>query len=366
MPTEFVAPIVLLSIPAFLLGIFRHSWWWSVVLLVLAYGLGLSQGLLYFADIWNLPADTHLLFDARTTLFALLLSIAIGHWIPVVGGIRRKQAILVGALLGNIAPAYMWLRTVEDTHKRGELVFASCIGAMCNPYSLVGASLWVDQPKAYVWFACSVLVGWWLLFRKTEDAVSEAVPYSRLLFVYGAHGVAFATANITGNTDFLAMGALFLIAQKRMFSNTSIAYIVPEKNNQIGTSAIKTIAHALLLFLVVNVAIGAGLAESIAWGLEDMSMEYTPYIASAMFVVGVLASVLVGMFPVLFCATGIVVRCLDVDCGVYLAMMGVASVMGTLWPWIASQTFKLYYKTHLAWVGLVLLVFFLYSAIVLL
>ena len=366
MPTEFVAPIVLLSIPACLLGIFRHSWWWSLALLVLAYGIGLSQGLLYIQDVWNLPLATHFVFDARTTLFAFLLSIVIGHWIPVVSGIHRKQAILVGALLGNIAPAYMWLRTVEDSRKRGELVFASCIGAMCNPYSLVGASLWVDEPDAYVWFACSVLVGCWLLFRKAEDTVGEAVPYSRLLFVYGLHSVAFAATNITGNIDFLAMSVVFLIAQQRMLLKTSIAYIVPEKNNQIGQSAIKTIAHALMLFLVVNVAIGAGLTESIAWGLEDMSMEYIPYIESTMFVVGLLASVLVGMLPVLFCATGVAVRCLDVDCGVYLAMMSVASVMGTLWPCIASQTFKIYYKTHLAWVGLVFLVFSLYSAIVLL
>ena len=96
--SSFIINIILLSVPAFLLGAFRTRWWWPVVLLFIVFSIGLIQDTLIISDVWELPLNTGLYSDLCCWTVWMVWSVLVGSLVQFENS-SPKTAFISGLLL---------------------------------------------------------------------------------------------------------------------------------------------------------------------------------------------------------------------------------------------------------------------------
>ena len=334
--STFILNIAVLSIPSLLLGVMRHKWWWTWVLIIATIFAGLMQQVLILSDVWMLPIATGLMDDAWLLMIWLLWSVTLSSAVTI-RSVSLKTSALMGACLGHLATPLLLKQSEIDN--KVEHTTACWLGSMALPASMIGA--------AQLWNGGF----WWGLFW-----VPALLGLWRLGALQGEH------SSIKGSIDrpWVLMLAGFTMLLTSWCSEWGHWLMAAEIPVWIGMSVIgkhkldwQSISNCIGVFYLVNIAVAAGLAESAGWGLEEMPMDLHAYLPVGVLAGSAVATMLVGIVPMTVFGMALLVRTMDLaSVGVSLETVQLVYVLGLVvgnWnPWVSAQTWLQQWGTRIA------------------
>ena len=371
---SFVITIVALSLPAMFLGVFRRVWWWSIFLWLGGMLLGIGMEWLQFRDFIQLPFDTAFVFDSQGILAWLVWSILVAHAVPVSVKTRR-DALLLGGVLGSVGAVLALQHNVKPENSEGdgdgddngvsknwhEYVWLSLIGALVHPGTMIGGVQYFNGLNGiWQWMVlwpvagCLLLLSKWIpLTEKNRDDVPVSTELSPNIL-----NPWLIFAGVT-----LLLTTVLPIYASHVLLGTSIVWCVKARS----TFPWKALVSLLGTVLTVNLAVGVGLAEVVAWGLEDMPMNIHQWIPLILLCVVTVLTSLVGSIPVALFGMAIFVRTMDLaSVGLSLEPLmmcfGLGLVVGNIDSFVWTQLFGWHLRrwvvgvlSSLVWLGCMVL-----------
>ena len=347
---SFVITIAALSVPALLLGVFRRTWWWSLVLWICGMILGMGMGWLQLTDWIQLPIDTVLILDSQGILTWVVWSVLVAHAVPVA--VRtRKEAVLLGVCLGSVGAILALqnnsideeaeVRLVDTSSKSFGFVWFALIGALIHPGTMIGGVQYFNG----TWQ--------WLLLWPVAICMyflSKWIPLSieRKEILSSSHSMLDADSispwwMLAGGT--LLMTALLPMYATHILLGTSIVWCIQARN----TFPWKQLGSLIGTVLTVNLAVGVGLAEVIAWGLEDMPMSIHQWLPVIVLCSVALLTMIVGSIPISIFGMAIFVRTMDLaSIGLTLEPLmlafGFGVVVGNIDSFMLTHSFRMHLR----------------------
>ena len=333
--STFILNIAVLSVPALLVGVMRHKWWWSWILVIATIFAGLLQQVLLFSDVWMLPLATGLLSDAWPVMIWLLWSITLSSAVSIRQTSLKTSAVL-GLCLGQMAAPMLFEQDRLDN--KCQHTTASWLGAMLLPAGTIGAAQLWTAGFAWLWIWVPVLFGMWLMgiFKSELVSLKESIDKPWVLIVTGF------TMLVTSYCS--EWGHWLMGIEIPVWLGLSIL----GKHNLNWQSILSWAG----VFYLVNLAVAGGLAESAGWGLEEMPMELHSLLFVGVFVSAGLATMLVGIIPTTLFGYALLSRTMDLaSVGISLHTVQLVYVLGLMvgnWnPWICSKTWYQQWKSRI-------------------
>ena len=371
---SFVITIVALSVPALLLGAFRRTWWWSIVLWIGGMILGMGMGWLQFTDWIQLPIDTALILDSQGVLAWLVWSVLVAHAVPV--SVRtRKEAVLLGLCLGSIGGVLALQHNSIDDNSEGDnseggsddassksfgFVWLTLIGALAHPGTMIGGVQYFNGTWQWVLLwpvaVCMFFLSKWIpLSMEPEDTLPPSQSTSEADSISPWWMLAGGT---------LLMTVLMPIYATHVLLGTSIVWCVKARS----AFPWKQLLSLLGTVLTVNLAVGVGLAESVAWGLEEMPMNIHQWLPLIVLCVVVVLTTIVGSIPMAIFGMALFVRTMDLaSIGLtvepLMLAFGFGVVVGNMDSFIWTNSFPMHLRrlvsgvlSSLLWLGCMVMV----------
>ena len=322
---SFVVPILVLSVPAFAVALFRRTWWWPMLLWVLGMAIGQVMGWLVLIDWIALFTDTVLLQDGLVIALWIVWSILAGVGINSNDS-SMKDAAGFGVGLGSFGAAL----ALEDPQKdsdQSRLVMTTTATSLIHPGTMIGGLYFFTDTNLwlFLWIFAVLLYGKGGLEWLKES--QEQFKASKSLLAFGGVTLAASFVLSDWSTELLLCTLPVWIWQSRQrFPWRSLVYVCG-------------------VFACVNLAVASGLPEVAAWGLEELPMDVHFVLPVAILVASALLSALVGSIPMAFFGVALFERLIDLpsiglSTGPLLAVYGVGLVVGNIRPLIWAKAFR--------------------------
>jgi hypothetical protein len=312
--------------------------------------LGMGMGWLQLTDWIQLPIDTALILDSQGILSWLVWSVLAAHAVPVA--VRtRKEAVLLGLCLGSLGSILALQNNNVDEEPEGSLVDASSksfgfvwfalIGALVHPGTMIGGVQYFNG----TW-------GWLLLWPVAISMylLSKWIPLSieRKEILSSSHSMLDAESispwwMLAGGT--LLTTVLFPVYAAHILFGTSIVWCVQAR----GRFPWKHLVSLMGTVLAVNLAVGVGLAEVVAWGLEEMPMNIHQWLPLVVLCSTALLTTIVGSIPISIFGMAIFTRTMDLaSIGLTLEPLmltfGFGVVVGNIDSFIWTHSFRMHLR----------------------
>jgi hypothetical protein len=351
MVTSMIGNALWLAGPLLLLGVFAWSrrlrWAWAGVLSLLSVGIGINQGIV-------LPGELHLLggyTDISDTCLSLLLWLLFGGLAHAAGGLRLKGPPLIvapicGALMGELGGAAFLAAGAKDRGAAARLALAASAGGLVGrlgdpvlllmsghssllPYLLVPLAVLlavVAGPKREDWSGPDAGIG--------PTVVAGALALSLLLLP--AH-----------SSVLLGLGCLAM---------AGIA-----GRDALGAPVRASLFWGICICVLTTIATVGGMPELLAWGMEDLQLNYADLAAPVLPLVGMLFAALVDGGSAGIIAHAVADRALDLRLENAFLALSAGAAIGSLGPLFVAGAVK----EGLLRYGAMLLIGWLYIQLVL-
>ena len=335
---------VILSIPAMLLGLLRHKWWWSGILMVVGLGLGLSQKVLFVNDLWDLPIHSALMVDAQSAFYWLLWSLFVGSIVDLPDEQTDVTAVWTGFCFGTVASAMMWKRHQTDVASRARNVFLSILGAGMHPFGILGGlAIWTQVDGQLLHHILGWLpifaVGLFLLKAEWDVEVNNQVSFYLLSLFTMVLLYLLPQSGLVSAMILLGSALVFAVLKRHQ---------IPSQNwKGVGQIVVSSLCAAW----VVNLAVAGGMSEIVTWGLEDAAETLRPYLVPVLNFAAILTSALVGQWNMSLFVVASQERLLDLS-PQYFAWMPISLALGGAFPFWIAESFKAIWKTFIIWMGI--------------
>ena len=322
---SFVIPILVLSAPALALALFRRTWWWPALLWILGMIVGQVMGWLEISDWFTLFGDTVLLNDGRVIAIWLV-------WCIVANAALNTHTLpaSIGPTTGGMCSTMTMPTEQNEINTKNAFIVMST--SLLHPGTMIGGLYFFTDTFAWLWLW---LLAVFYLVLGTENLVSEksvekGLELNKLLFPSKWHGIA----------GFI-LGAAFLLSE---WSLGLLLCTLPVWCWKARTSfPWQTLLYVGGSFACVNLAVGAGLPEVSAWGLEELPMDIHFVLPIFLLCTTTLLSTIVGSIPMTFFGVALFERLMDLpSIGLsiepLLAIYGIGLVIGNIRPLIWYET----------------------------
>jgi len=321
---SFVISIVVLTIPSLALALFRRTWWWPLVLYVVGMLLGQGMGFIQLSDWVQLFQHTGLFVDGLPVLLWLIWSICAGASFDTTN-VSVRETIPLGIAVGSVGAALSVKETEEDLDLAGKTL-AMRTAALLYPGSMIGGVYFFADSGLWFGLWLTTLVYIYLLRKRTLSSTGT----QRLNFGWMMFGF------LTLLTSFLLHDWSVVI-----LASTLPVWIWRAR----AQFPWKHVLYVVGAFACVNLAVGGGLPEAVAWGLEELPMDLHFALPGVLLISTVLLSALVGSIPMAFFGIAMFERLLDLpsiglSAGPLLGVYGVGLVLGNIRPFVWSRTLR--------------------------
>ena len=321
---SFVISIVVLTLPALALALFRHTWWWPLALYVFGMLLGQGMGFIQLSDWVQLFQHTGLLVDGLPVLLWIIWSICAGSSFDTTQ-VSVRQAIPLGLAVGSVGTAFSIKETEEEQGLAGKAL-AMRTGALLYRGSMIGGIYFFAESGLWVGLWLTILVYSFFLPKGTlPSSRIERLDFGWMLF------------------GFLTLLASFLLSDwSVMLLASTLPVWIWRARAQFPW---KHVLYVLGAFACVNLAVAGGLPEAAAWGLEELPMDVHFALSGVLLVSTVILSALIGAIPMAFFGIALFERLLDLpsiglSAGPLLGVYGVGLVLGNIRSFVWSDTVR--------------------------
>lgn len=321
---SFVISIVVLTIPALALALFRRTWWWPMALYVVGMLLAQGMGFIQLSDWVQLFQYTGLFVDGLPVLLWLVWSICAGASFDTTN-VSIREAIPLGVAVGSVGAALSVKETEEEQDLAGKTL-AMRAAALLYPGSMIGGIYYFSESGLWVGLWLTSLVYIFLLPKGTLSSNgTERLDFGWMLF------------------GFLTLLTSFLLSDwsVMLLASTLPVWIWRARAH----FPWKHILYVLGAFACVNLAVAGGLPEAAAWGLEELPMDLHFALPGVLLVSTVILSALVGAIPMAFFGIALFERLLDLpsiglSAGPLLGVYGIGLVLGNIRSFVWSNTVR--------------------------
>ncbi len=317
---SFIIPIVVLSIPALCLSLFRKTWWWPLLCWLVGMVAGVVMGWLSVGDVWTLPFDTQLGTDAVPIVVYLIWSALVGsalRWTPT----SDRDALLLGVSVGTFAAAWA-LQPDESVTDGGEsderVLWLAVAGSLLHSGALLSGSYFLSSSFLWLILPLFTVIMVLLSDRNAEihgNGLPKVLPFAGVTLLSSTIFPQWTVPLLLGTS--LIWGALC----GRSFPWKRLLWIVG-------------------MVLTVNLSVASGLGEVGAWGLEELPMEFHNLLPLGMLVATTVLSMLIGVVPMAIFGVALFERTMDLpSIGLsnepLLVAYGLGLVFGNVYPWVS-------------------------------
>ena len=320
--SSFVISIVVLSIPALGLALFRTTWWWPMLLYVMGMLLGQGMGWLQLSDWVHLFHDTGLFMDGLPVVVWLIWSICAGASFDTTN-VSTRDALPLGLAVGSVGTGLTILEN-SDHADRSVKMLAMRTTALLYPGSMIGGLYFFAESSMWYGLWIPAVVYMVLLRQRTSSSVnSQRLSLRWMLFGILTLMLSFVMHEWSVAVLMLTLPVWVWKCRSRL----------PWKH----------LLYVLGAFSCVNLAVAGGLPEIAAWGLEELPMDVHFALPGVLLVSVCLLSTAIGAIPMAFFGVALFERLVDLpsiglSSGPLLGVYGIGLVLGNIRLFIWSRT----------------------------
>lgn len=336
---SFVISVVVLSIPALLLGFFRRQFWWPLLAWVLGMIVGQVMGVISITEVFTLLTDTGLLLDARRFNLWVVWSILVGSAIRI-SSLNSRGFFALGVCFGALGSGLILSKVEQKSGDHHRQVSLAMAGSLLHPGLMFGGLDFLSS--GFLWLVLWVPM---LLWFRLSDSKLETTERQQPVVTAALNSVhqPEPTPKVFWYVAALALFLSFLLPVYAVWilGGTSALWL------WIGRDRIPLLEIGAFFASVfaVNLAVAGGLPEVAAWGVEELPMEFHPWLPISILLLSTVLSALIGVIPMTLFGLASFARSIDLpSMGLQAAPLmmayGIGLTLGNVRTLILNQVWR--------------------------
>ena len=336
---SFVMSVVVLSIPAVLLGLFRRRLWWPLLVWDLGMILGEVMGLVSIMEFSTLLTDTGLILDAQRFNLWMVWSILVGSAIRI-SSLNSRESFALGVCFGALGSGLILSKVERKSEAHYRRVCLAMAGSLLHPGLMFGGLDFLSSGFLWLILWIPMLLWFWLSTSKLEATERQQ---QSVIDALNSINKTEPTPQVFWYVAALTLFLSFLLPVYAVWilGGTSVLWLWVGRDRV----PLPEIGAFFASLFAVNLAVAGGLPEVAAWGLEELPMEFHPWLPIAMVLVSTVLSVLIGVVPMTIFGLALFARSLDLpSVGLQteplMMAYGIGLTLGNVRPLILNQVWR--------------------------